>query len=44
MSKSIDLFEQKISKEANAVIGNLFIDYFATDEQKIKIKNILDYN
>lgn len=39
-----DLSEQNISKEANAIIVNLFRDYFATEEQKIKIKEILDLN
>lgn len=44
ISPEIDLSEQNISPEANAVIVNLFIDYFATDEQKIKIEEILYLN
>ena len=44
INPEIDLSEQNISKEANAIIVNLFIDYFATEEQKVKIKEILDLN
>ena len=40
----IDLSEQNISKEANAIIVALFQDYFATEEQKEKIKEILKLN
>ena len=40
----IDLSEQNISKEANAVIVNLFREYFATEEQKVKINEILELN
>lgn len=40
----IDLSKQNISPEANAVIVNLFRDYFTTEEQKIKIEEILDLN
>ena len=40
----IDLSEQNISSEANAIIVNLFTDYYATEEQKVKIKEILDLN
>ena len=40
----IDLSEQNISKEANAIIVTLFQDYFATEEQKEKIKEILELN
>ncbi len=40
----IDLSEQNISREANAIIVTLFEDYFATDEQKKKIKKILESN
>ena len=38
------LTEQNISKEANAIIVTLFQDYFATEEQKEKIKEILELN
>ena len=37
-----DLLGQNISQEASAVLLNLFYDYIATDEQKNKIKNILN--
>ena len=42
INPEIDLAEQNISKEANAIIVNLFTDYYATEEQKVKIKEILD--
>lgn len=38
------LAEQNISIEANSVIITLFRDYFATDTQKEKLKNILEQN
>ena len=44
INPEIDLFEQNVSSEANAIIVNLFIDYYATEEQKLKIKEILDLN
>ena len=44
INPEIDLAEQNISKEANAIIVNLFTDYYATEEQKVKIKEILDLN
>lgn len=44
INPEIDLSEQNISPEANAIIVNLFRDYFATEEQKVKIKEILDLN
>lgn len=44
INPEIDLSEQNISQEANAVIINLFNDYFTTEEQKVKIKEILDIN
>ncbi len=40
----IDLSEQNISKETNAIIVNLYKDYYATDKQKVIIKNILELN
>ena len=40
----IDLSEQNISKEANAIIVNLFRDYYANEKQKDKIKEILENN
>ena len=44
INPEIDLSEQSISPEANAIMVNLFTDYYATEEQKVKIKNILDSN
>ena len=44
INPEIDLSEQNISPEANAIIVNLFTDYFATEEQKSKIKNVLENN
>ena len=44
INPKIDLSEQNISKEANAIIVTLFQDYFATEEQKEKIKEILELN
>ena len=44
INPEIDLSEQNISPEANAIIVNIFQDYFATEEQKIKIKEILKLN
>ena len=44
INPEIDLDKQCISKEANAIIVNLFRDYFATEEQRTKIDEILDLN
>lgn len=44
INPEIDLSEQNISIEANAIIVNLFRDYYATEEQKVKIKEILEIN
>lgn len=44
ISPEIDLANQNISKEANAIIVRLYRDYYATEEQKIKINEILDLN
>ncbi len=44
INPEIDLSKQNISPEANAIIVNLFRDYFATEEQKAKLKEILDLN
>lgn len=41
---SKDLNEQNVSKEAKAIIVTLFRDYFATEEQKEKLKQILQEN
>ena len=44
INPKIDLGSQNISKEANAIIVSLFRDYYATEEQKIKINEILGLN
>lgn len=44
INPELDLSEQSISKEANAIIVTLFRDYFATEEQKIKLTKILENN
>ena len=44
INPEIDLSEQNISPEANAIIINLYTDYFATEEQKSKIIDILKEN
>ena len=44
INPKVDLSKQNISREANAIIVNLYIDYFATEEQKVKIKEILELN
>ena len=38
---NLDLANQNISKEASAIIVTLFRDYFATDEQKKKIEELI---
>ena len=44
VNPAIDLSKQNISKEANAIIIMLYKEYFATEEQKIKIDKILENN
>ena len=44
INPEIDLVNQNISKEANAIIVSLYRDYYATEEQKVKINEILDLN
>lgn len=44
INPEIDLSEQNISPEANAIIINLYTNYFATEEQKNKIEEILNLN
>ena len=44
INPEIDLSEQNVSPEANAIIVNLFRDYFASEKQKVKIKEILNLN
>ena len=44
INPQIDLSEQNISAEANAIIVNLYTNYLATQEEKNKIKQILYLN
>ena len=44
INPEIDLSNQNISPEANAIIVSLFRDYYATEEQKNKIEEILELN
>ena len=41
---TIDLAEQNISREANAILVSLFRDYFATEKQKQILDNLLQQN
>ncbi len=41
---NVDLAEQNISQNANAILVSLFRDYFATDKQKEILKNLLQQN
>ncbi len=40
----IPVERQKISKEANAILVSLFLDYFINDAQKRGMKEMLDSN
>ena len=44
INPEIDLDKQNISKETNAIMVNLFKDYFANEDQKLKIEKILYLN
>ena len=44
INPEIDLDKQDISMETNAIMVNLFRDYFANEQQKLKIEQILDLN
>lgn len=44
LDKSKNLTEQNVSREANAVLVVLFQKYFASEEQKDKLKTILMQN
>ena len=44
INPNIDLSEQNILKETKALIVTLYEDYFATEEQKEKINEILKLN
>ena len=43
-NSQIELSKQTISKEANAIVISLFIDYFATERQKEILKKFLNQN
>ena len=44
INPNADLAEQNISQNANAILVSLFRDYFATDNQKEILKNLLQQN
>ena len=44
INPEIDLSEQNVSKEASAIIVTIFRDYFATEEQKKKLEEIISLN
>lgn len=44
INPAIELSEQNISKEANAIFVKLYLDYFATESQKQTINSILELN
>jgi hypothetical protein len=44
INPNVDLAEQNISQNANAILVTLFRDYFATDKQKEVLKNLLQQN
>ena len=44
INPKIDLSEQNISKETNAILISLFRDYFATEKQKSILENLLRQN
>ncbi len=44
INPKVNLSEQNISKEANAILISLFRDYFATEKQKSTLENLLRQN
>ena len=44
LDPELDLFEQKISRKANAIIVALYRDYFASEAEKQKINRLLNIN
>ena len=44
INPEIDLSQQYISKEANAILISLFRDYFATENQRKTLSNLLNQN
>ena len=39
---NIEIYKQNISKEASAIIINLFLDYFADDEQRQNLREAFE--
>ena len=39
---NIEIYKQNISKEASAIIINLFLDYFADDKQRENLKEAFE--
>lgn len=44
INPEVNLAEQEISKEANAILITLFRDYFASEKQNIALKKLLNQN
>lgn len=44
LDPNLDLAEQKISREANAILVSLYRDYFASEAEKQKINRLLNIN
>ena len=44
INPEIDLAKQNVSKEASAIIVTLYRDYFATEEQKEQLKELIRLN
>lgn len=44
LDPNVDLAEQKISREANAILVSLYRDYFASEAEKQKINRLLNIN
>ena len=44
LDPKIDLFEQKISRKANAIIVALYRDYFASEAEKQQMNRLLNIN
>lgn len=44
LEPNVDLSEQNISREANAILVSLYRDYFASETEKQKINTVLNIN
>ena len=44
LDPNVDLSEQNISREANAILVSLYRDYFASETEKQKINTVLNIN